>query len=73
MPADDGDGTASVGLDKKTQAVVDKLAERTLSDPAVNVETGVDLGAGPGAGRITGEDLGGAADINEAAALAKAL
>ena len=73
MPADDGDGTASVGLDKTTQSVVDKLAERTLSDPAVDAETGVDLGAGPGAGRITGEDLGGAADINEAAVMAKAI
>jgi len=73
MPADDGDGTASVGLDKNTQAVIDKLAERTLSDPAVDPQTGVDLGAGPGAGRITGDDLGGAADISEAAALAKAL
>ncbi|WP_425982160.1 manganese catalase family protein [Brevundimonas sp. TWP1-2-1b1] len=73
MPADDGDGGASVGLDKKTQGVVDKLAERTQSDPAVDAETGVDLGAGPGAGRVTDEDFGGAADIQEAAAQAKAL
>ena len=73
MPADDGDGGATVALDKKTQRVVDKLAERTQSDPAVDAETGVDLGAGPGAGRVTDEDFGGAADIQEAAAQAKAL
>ena len=73
MPADDGDGSASVLLDEETQAAVEKLAARTVSDPGLDVQTGVDLGAGPGAGRITGEDLGGAADIDEAAALAKAI
>ena len=73
MPADDGDGAASVALSKRTQAVVDKLAARTLSDPSSDPETGVDLGAGPGAGLITGEDLGGAADIDDAAAQAKAI
>jgi Mn-containing catalase len=73
LPIDGGDGTASVKLDKKTEAVVDKLAARTLSDPTGNPETGVDLGAGPGAGRITEEDLGGAEDIDDAAAQAKAI
>ena len=73
MPADDGDGTASVMLDADTQAVVAKLAARTLSDPSSDPETGVDLGAGPGAGLITGEDLGGAVDIDDAAAQAKAM
>ena len=72
MPADEGDGTASVGLDDKTQAVVDKLALRTQSDPSSDPETGVDIGAGPGAGLITGEDLGGAVDIDDATAQAKA-
>jgi len=73
MPADDGDGTASVVLDAETEAVVEKLAARTLSDPTSDPETGVDLGAGPGAGLITGEDLGGAADIDDAAAQARAV
>jgi len=73
MPADDGDGTASVVLDKKTQVVADKLAARTLSDPSGDPETGVDIGAGPGAGLITGEDLGGAVDIDDAAAQARAI
>jgi len=73
MPADDGDGTASVVLDAETEAVVEKLAARTLSDPTSDPETGVDLGAGPGAGLITGEDLGGAADIDDAAAQARAI
>ena len=73
MPADDGDGTASVMLDADTQAVVAKLAARTLSDPSSDPETGVDLGAGPGAGLITGEDLGGAVDIDDATAQAKAM
>jgi Mn-containing catalase len=73
LPIDGGDGTASVKLDKETEAVVDKLAARTLSDPTGDPETGVDLGAGPGAGRITEEDLGGAEDIDDAAAQAKAI
>ena len=72
MPADEGDGTASVGLDDKTQAVVDKLALRTQSDLSSDPETGVDIGAGPGAGLITGENLGGAVDIDDATAQAKA-
>jgi Mn-containing catalase len=73
LPLDGGDGAATVVLDKTTEAVVAKLAARTLSDPALDPDTGVDLGAGPGAGLITGEDMGGAEDINDAAAQAKAL
>jgi hypothetical protein len=33
----------------------------------------VDLGAGPGAGMITGEDLGGAKNIKDAVKIAKAI
>ncbi len=33
----------------------------------------MDLGAGPGAGLITGEDMGAAADIKDAAKKAKAM
>lgn len=50
MPADDGDGTANVTLGADDQAVSDKLAVRTASDATIDPETGVDLGAGPGAG-----------------------
>jgi Mn-containing catalase len=73
LPIDGGDGTASVDLDRKTTGIVEKLAARTLSDPSLDPKTGVDLGAGPGAGRTTEEDLGGAEDINDAAAQAKAM
>lgn len=72
MPIDGGDGTASVALGDTDQAVLGKLAARTLSYPDANPATGADLGAGPGAGRITDEDLGGASDINDAAAQAMA-
>jgi Mn-containing catalase len=72
MPADEGDGSASVKLTKATIALVDKLAVRTQSNPTLDPETGADLGAGDGAGRITGEDLGAANDISDAVARAKA-
>jgi len=71
MPFDDGDGTASVKLTKKDSDVAAALALRTQSDPSVNLATGADLGAGPGAGRMSDEDLGGAADIKDAVAQAK--
>ncbi len=70
-PMDDGDGTASVKLDKADDKLVTQLAKRTQSDPSSDPATGVDLGAGPGAGRITGEDKGGAKNIQEAAALSE--
>jgi Mn-containing catalase len=73
LPIDGGDGTATVKLDKKTEGVVEKLAARTLSDPTQDPETGVDLGAGPGAGRITDGDLGGAQNIDNATAQAKTM
>jgi Mn-containing catalase len=68
MPADGGDGTATVKLSRAETTVAKKMMERTASDPAVDAETGVDLGAGPGAGKITGgEDKGTAKDIRKAA------
>lgn len=67
-PMDDGDGTASVKLDKADDKLVTQLANRTQSDPSSDPATGADLGAGPGAGRITGDDKGGAKNIQEAAA-----
>ena len=51
---------------------VPNLAARTLSDPDVDPTTGVDLGAGPGAGLVTDADKGGATDIADAAAQARA-
>lgn len=73
MPIDEGDGTASVGLTKGDAAVAEQLAARTASATSIDPTTGVDLGAGSGAGRITGDDKGGAADITEAAKMADAL
>jgi Mn-containing catalase len=72
MPIDGGDGTASVGLSDVESAVAARLALRTRSDPSTNPITGVDLGAGPGAGRITDGDQGGASDVTAAAAFAEA-
>ncbi|AZO53490.1 MAG: manganese catalase family protein [Mesorhizobium sp.] len=72
MPVDGGDGTATVKLATKDSKVVAKMAERTLSDPTSDPTTGADLGAGPGAGRTKNVDMGGAADIQEAANKARA-
>jgi Mn-containing catalase len=72
MPADDGDGSASVQLASKDKKVAAKMAKRTMSDPSADPTTGADLGAGPGAGRTKVGDMGGAADIEEAPAKAEA-
>ena len=72
MPADGGDGTASVKLPPKDKKVATKMAERTMSDPSADPTTGADLGAGPGAGRTKSGDMGGAPDIESAPAMAEA-
>ncbi|WP_241212515.1 manganese catalase family protein [Sphingomonas sp. ABOLG] len=72
MPADGGDGTASVTMPAKDKKVATKMAERTMSDPTADPTTGADLGAGPGAGRTKGGDMGGAPDIHSAPAMAEA-
>jgi Mn-containing catalase len=73
MPADGGDGQASVKLSKADAALVKKLAARTQSDPSADPETGADLGAGEGAGKVTGgQDMGDAKDVKTAAAQARA-
>lgn len=72
LPLDGGDGTASVGLTKAQEASLDALKARLASDPSKSPVTGADLGAGPGAGRLSDEDMGGAADVSEAAKMAKA-
>ena len=72
MPADDGDGSASVKLGANDKKVAAKMAKRTMSDPSADPTTGADLGAGPGAGRTKNGDLGGAPDIEAAPAMAEA-
>jgi Mn-containing catalase len=73
IPLDDGDGLATVALNESDAEVATQMALRTKSDPTIDPATGVDLGAGPGAGRITGEDKGGAETIADAVATAKAV
>ncbi len=73
MPIDGGDGTASVGLDADDATVAEKLAARTASAATEDPKTGVDLGAGAGAGRITGKDKGAASDIQDAVKMADAM
>jgi Mn-containing catalase len=70
MPIDGGDGLASVTLPESDAAALKRLSARTLSNPSSEPLTGVDLGAGPGAGRTTDDDKGGAADIEDAVAMA---
>jgi Mn-containing catalase len=71
IPLDGGDGLATVKLGKEDKAVVEALAARTASDAKANPATGADLGAGPGAGRMSDEDMGGAKDMPEAATMAE--
>jgi Mn-containing catalase len=73
IPLDGGDGTASVRLNKPDEAIIVALAKRTMSDPAANPTTGADLGAGPGAGRMSDEDMGGAKDMPDAVKKAEAM
>ncbi|TGX54824.1 manganese catalase family protein [Sphingomonas gei] len=51
MPIDDGDGTATVKLDKDDKAALKQMMLRNQSDPTSDPTTGADLGAGPGAGK----------------------
>jgi Mn-containing catalase len=72
MPIDGGDGLATVNMDKKDIAVVEALAARTMSNPGASPTTGADLGAGPGAGRTSEGDMGGAVDVKDAVKMAEA-
>jgi Mn-containing catalase len=51
--------------------VLKALSNRTLSQQSVDPTTGADLGAGPGAGKVTKGDKGGAEDMDEAKAMAR--
>jgi Mn-containing catalase len=74
LPADTGgDGTASVKLDASDSAALQKMMTRLKSDTSGDPFTGADLGAGPGAGKTTDGDQGGAADIQDASEKADAL
>ncbi len=74
LPADSGgDGTASVVLGPVETAAMEKMAIRLKSDPTSDPVTGADLGAGPGAGKTTNNDFGGAPDIHSAPAMAEAV
>ncbi len=73
LPTDSGDGKASVTLDSDDEAVIQQMKRRLASDAGANPTTGADLGAGPGAGRTTDEDMGSASDVNAATAAARAL
>ena len=73
LPLDGGDGLASVKLSHDDKKVAAALAARTASDPGANPTTGADLGAGPGAGRMSDEDMGGAEDMSDAVAQAEAM
>jgi Mn-containing catalase len=66
MPADEGDGMATVSLKRPESTAAKKASERLQSDPEANPTTGADLGAGPGAGKTTDEDKGAAPDIQHA-------
>lgn len=73
LPVDGGSGGASVDSPDPAAKAAADLMTRTRSRPDHDVTTGADLGAGPGAGRMSGEDLGGAEDIAGAARQAQAL
>lgn len=73
LPADSGDGTASVTLGGEDAATLEALRVRTMSQAGSNPTTGADLGAGPGAGRTTVGDEGGASDMEDAKAQALAM
>ena len=71
VPLDGGDGLATVDVDKKDRKVMEALLARTMSDPSSDRTTGADLGAGPGAGRTSDEDMGGARDVQHAVQMAQ--
>ncbi|ATI79867.1 manganese catalase family protein [Sphingobium yanoikuyae] len=69
---DGGDGQASISLGDQQMEDYAAMSGRLKSDPTLNPVTGADLGAGPGAGKLSDEDLGGAADMADAKAQAQA-
>lgn len=72
LPVDGGDGQASVQLDDQQMEDYAAMTGRLKSDPNLSPVTGADLGGGPGAGKLSDEDLGGAANMPDARAQALA-
>ena len=73
LPVDGGDGQASVELDATQAETGAVMKARLASNLALDPVTGVELGAGPGAGRVQDRDLGGAHDIEEARQMAASM
>jgi Mn-containing catalase len=71
LPLDGGDGQASVQLDERDMEDFAAMTGRLASDPNASPTTGADLGGAPGAGRLSDEDMGGAADMTEAKAMSR--
>ena len=72
LPLDGGDGQPTVEISDTQMAAYEAMMTRLQSRPDANPTTGADLGAGPGAGKTTDEDMGGAADMKEAKAMSQA-
>jgi Mn-containing catalase len=71
LPADGGDGQATVELGSTDMTTLKALAARTMSQQSGDPKTGADLGAGPGAGKVTEGDKGGAGNMDEAKTMAR--
>ena len=72
LPLDGGDGEASVSLGDQEMQGYAAMVGRLASDPGASPTTGADLGGGPGAGKLSDEDMGGASDMAEAKSMARA-
>ncbi|USI71444.1 manganese catalase family protein [Sphingomonas morindae] len=72
MPIDGGTGIPTVTLSPDQVEVAEQMALRLASVPEDRL-TGAEIGAGPGAGRTSTGDKGGAADIAEASSTARAM
>ena len=68
LPVDGGEGIASVNLSGQDMDDYTAMTTRLASNPDSSPTTGADLGGGPGAGRLSDEDTGGASDMAEAKA-----
>jgi Mn-containing catalase len=55
VAVDGGDGSASVDLSARERSLLTALAKRTKSQLDADPLTGADLGAGPGAGSVSGD------------------
>lgn len=73
LPLDGGDGIASVKMPDDDREEAGAMMARLKSDTSSSPVTGADLGAGPGAGRTTDEDFGGARDMEEALQMAQSM